>query len=1224
MLPAKHTQFTYIIGHSHFTVEPQERSIEGWGSYSTRTTPFMEHNDLPPTSPALPLTSAGQSRCAKRIIGAPGSAGPYYIASLIREQPRTLIVAPSRKVAEEVCDDLRFFLGSDHVTFLPSWDSLPLELVSPGVDTSADRIRALYELTFAPRAVVVTAADTLTQRIIPPRELKALSMSLSLGDTVAKEQCITRLIDAGFTPCKGVQDVGDVALKGAVIDLFPSTLQKPARLEFSDGRIVRMQTFDAETQRSIADLSSVLILPVREFSLSLSELYRPEQIAQRVRERASQTGTHPREVEKILQAIEERAEHPGLELIQYIVHPTLPSVLDCLPNDTVVCTIDSYQCQRAITDWISSAEDRAQRLANDQHLIPSAQEIYVDVDSTIRELTFRTTHEIASVAPPDHESSVLNLRAESTIDLATRMKTHVGSGSAFAPLKVFLNEWRSKKYSIGLTVGSPARAQRLQSILLDIGTDAPVLTGSGMGWVEAPRRPGVAILVGHITTGFRLPGEKLCFLAENEIFGERSYRFGRAPKVSAKRLLSALSLLKEEDFLVHIDYGVGVYKGLKHLTVDGVLGDFLHIEYADSTLYLPAHQIGKVQKFVAAEGQSPVVDKLSSTRWARTKQKVKDSIVTLAGDLVRLYASRSVVKGWRFEPQGAEDERFADTFPYDETPDQRKAIEEMLNDLAAEKPMDRLVCGDVGFGKTEVAIRAAFKCTQHARQVAVLVPTTILVEQHKRNFAERFAGYPVKVGAVSRFYPAIENQRTLEALASGELDIVIGTHRLLQHDVQFKDLGLLIIDEEHRFGVKQKERLRSYRTNVDVLTLTATPIPRTLHMSLLNIRDISLIQTAPMDRRVVQTYVAERDDALVRDAIMREIRRGGQAFFIHNRVQNIAMVAQHLAELIPEARFEFAHGQMAEATLERIMKRFVEHEIDVLISTTIVESGLDVPNANTIIIDRADHFGLAQLYQLRGRVGRSKRQAYAYLMVPHLRSLTGDAHERLKVLQSLDTLGAGFNLAIRDLEIRGAGNLLGKEQSGSVLSVGFDMYCRILQEAVADLKGDEPLLEDTIDPEIRIVGVDAFIPETYIPDIGERLVLYQRLSNLRSDEEAFDMQREIEDRFGPCSIEVDNLMLVMRYRSLLRRHGIVKADVTPLRASLSFSPIALLRDGSKPTHNTRVDGLRALQLVQQNSSKYRFGRGNTLTINFDQAAEVTLPEVYRVTAQTLNSIAHRG
>jgi transcription-repair coupling factor (superfamily II helicase) len=1159
----------------------------------------------------------------KRAIGLAGSSCAWYLATALKQRSRALIVAPSRKVAEEVFDDLRFFVGTSEVIFFPGWDTLPLEPVSPGVDTSAARIRAIHALCTTDSAIVVTSADALLQRIIPPDEIAQLSTHLSLGDSICREALVSLLIDGGYTPSKGVADVGEISLKGAVIDIFPITSATPIRLEFNEGRIVRMQGFDPDSQRSTHDLYSITILPVREFSLSLSFEAERESITNRLKERAAATGTHPREAEKVIQAMENREDHPGLELIQFIARPSLPTLLDAIPQDTAVFTIDSFQCHRFMSEFIESAEDRANRLAEEQHLIPQATDAYLSADEGIEKLTGATTFEVSSIAPATLQQETTNFRAESNVDLATRMRTNIGSGSAFTPLKGFLNEWRGKKYCVALAVGSLGRAQRLQSILLDIGTDAPLTTGTGLGWIDAPRRPAVAIIVGHLTAGFRIPSEKLCFLSENEIFGERSYRSGKAPRISAKRLLSTLSLLKEGDFLVHIDYGVGVYQGLKHLTVDGVLGDFLHLEYADSTLYLPAHQIGKIQKFVATEGQSPVVDKLSSTRWARAKQKVRDSIVTLAGDLIRLYASRSVAKGWRFEPSGAEDERFADGFPYDETPDQRKAIDETLNDLAGDKPMDRMVCGDVGFGKTEVAIRAAFKCTQHARQVAVLVPTTILVEQHKKNFIERFAGYPVTIGAVSRFYPAHENQRVIDGVARGEIDIVIGTHRLLQHDVHFKDLGLLIIDEEHRFGVKQKERLRSYRTNVDVLTLTATPIPRSLHMSLLNIRDISLIQTAPVDRKVVQTYVAERDDALIRDAILREIRRGGQVFFLHNRVQNIALVASHLADLVPEARFEFAHGQMSETSLEKIMKRFVDREIDVLIATTIIESGLDVPNANTIIIDRADQFGMAQLYQLRGRVGRGKRQAYAYLIVPHLRSLTGEAHERLKVLQSLDTLGSGFNLAIRDLEIRGAGNLLGKEQSGNVLSVGFDMYCRILQEAVADLKGDEPLLEDIIDPEIRIPGFDAYIPEAYVPDIGERLVLYQRLSNIRSEDEALDLQREIEDRFGPTSEEVDNLMLLMRYRSLLRRHGIVKADVTPVRASLTFSPIALLRDGLKPTANTRVDGLKALQLVHNEPTKYRFGRANTLTISFEGGKDIALPQIFAMTERTLDLIAHR-
>ncbi len=1174
----------------------------------------------------IPTSASGAAPhgSAERIIGIAGSSAAYHIAKVLRSSPKGLIVTPSRKVAEELLDDLRFFLGSDQVHLLQAWDTLPLEPVSPGVETSAERIRALAKLYSAQSGVIVTAAETLLQRVIPPQDIRALTIALSCGEHIDRSALVSHLIDSGFRHARSVEQIGEISLKGAVIDLFPSTETLPVRIELLEGKIVRMRTFDPESQRSSSDIESISILPVRELSLCLSNVYNPLTSVERIKARANQTGANLRDVEKIALAIQQREGYPGIELMQFIAEPNLPGILDSIATDLPIFTIDSYQCQRALDDFSASARDRASRLLEDQHLLPLAEEMYLDADLVVRELSYKTTHEVSSIAAPDSLKATVNLRAESTIEIATHMRTNIGSGSAFAPLKSFLNQWRRKDFSIALTVGSLSRAQRLQSILLDIGTDAQIVTATGLDWLESPRRAGVAILVGHITAGFRVPGDKLCFLAENEIFGERSYRSGKAPRVSAKRILSALSLLKEGDFLVHIDYGVGVYKGLKHLTVDGILGDFLHLEYADSTLYLPAHQIGKIQKFVGTEGQSPVVDKLSSTRWARTKQKVRDSIVTLAGDLIRLYASRSVSKGWRFEPYGAEDDRFSDSFPYDETPDQRKAISDTLNDMAADKPMDRLVCGDVGFGKTEVAIRAAFKCTQHARQVAVLVPTTILVEQHKKNFVERFAGYPVKIGAISRFYTAEENNKTLQAVASGDLDIVIGTHRLLQHDVSFKDLGLLIIDEEHRFGVKQKERLRSYRANVDVLTLTATPIPRTLHMSLLNIRDISLIQTAPVDRRVVQTYVAERDDALVRDAILREIRRGGQSFYIHNRVQNIGAVAAHLAELVPEARFEFAHGQMAEATLERIMRRFVDREFDVLISTTIIESGLDVPNANTMIVDRADQFGLAQLYQLRGRVGRGKRQAYAYLIVPHLRSLTGEAHERLKVLQSLDTLGAGFNLAIRDLEIRGAGNLLGKEQSGSVLSVGFDMYCRILQEAVADLRGNEPLLEDTIDPEIRIIGVDAFIPETYVPDIGERLVLYQRLSNIRTDEEAFDLQRELEDRFGPYAEEVENLLVIMRYRSLLRRHGIVKADVTPAKGSFSFSPIALLRDGHKPTQNTRVDGLRALELVQREPHRYQFGRSNTFSILFDKHKSLSLADLYTLTEATLRRISFVG
>ena len=1160
---------------------------------------------------------------ARKVLGLHGSATGWFLSRELQDSPRSLIICADRREVEEVLEDLRFFRGASCASVFPSWETLPLEPVSPGVEISAQRIQTLHEIKHASGFTVVTSAEALVQKIIPPDYIDQLLVSLHVGGLITRDPFVATLLDGGFTICKSVTRVGDLTIKGAVIDLFPGNSAHPIRIEFDFNKVVRLATFDPDSQRSLKEISSISILPVKEFPLPSWYANAKERIASSLKERAMAIGTPLREVEKVLQALDQRADYPSLELLQYIFAPAYTSLLQLLPKDTTVYTLDSHKVQRSIEEFLENAHDRAARLLDEQHLIPHVSEVFFDFDTTWNEIAAVTTCDVGGIDDSISREHHENLRSETLLDLATQMRTAVGSGGAFQPLKEFLDTWRRKKFFIAFSVGSSSRAHRLQSILLDIGTDAPIVEPPALRWLMS-RRPPVAILVGHLHAGFRLLDDKTIFISENEIFGERSYRSGSTPRISAKRLLSSLSLLKEGDHIVHFDYGVGLYQGLKHLTVDGVLGDFLQIDYADSRLYLPAHQIGKIQKFVATEGQSPRIDKLGSTRWVNTKQKIRDSVVTLAGDLIRLYATRSVAKGWRYEPEGAEDERFADNFPYDETPDQRKAITETLVDLSNDKPMDRMVCGDVGFGKTEVAIRAAFKATQHARQVAVLVPTTILVEQHKNNFAERFKGYPVKVAAVSRFYSAEDNQKTLDALAHGEVDIIIGTHKLLQPDVQFKDLGLLIIDEEHRFGVKQKERLRALRSNVDVLTLTATPIPRTLHMSLLGIRDISMIHTAPNDRKVVHTYIAERDDALIRDAILREIRRGGQAFFIHNRVQSIALATSKLAEIVPEARFEFAHGQMSETTLEKIMKRFVDREIDVLVSTTIIESGLDVPNANTIIIDKADHFGLAQLYQLRGRVGRSKRQAYAYFLVPHMRSLTGEAHERLKVLQSLDALGVGFNLAIRDLEIRGAGNLLGKEQSGNVLSVGFDMYCRILQEAVSDLKGDEPILEDIVDPEVRIVGVDAFIPDTYVPDIGERLVLYQRLSNIRTDEEAFDLQREMEDRFGPCSTEVDNLMLLMRYRGLLRSFGAVKAEVTPVKASLTFSPLALLRDGYKPNPNTRVDGLKALGLVQKHPHLYKFGRGNTFTIIFPKDTEVTLPDLFHRTQAALRLISHQG
>ncbi|MCB0318792.1 MAG: transcription-repair coupling factor, partial [Bdellovibrionales bacterium] len=613
-------------------------------------------------------------------------------------------------------------------------------------------------------------------------------------------------------------------------------------------------------------------------------------------------------------------------------------------------------------------------------------------------------------------------------------------------------------------------------------------------------------------------------------------------------------------------------------------------------------------KYVATEGKKPIIDKLSSNKWQTKKRKVKEAIVALAGDLIKLYAIRNNSSGFQFTDFNLDDEDFADSFAYSETEDQLTAIKEVLEDMSSQKPMDRLVCGDVGFGKTEVAMRAAFKAVQDGKQVAILSPTTILAEQHRISFEKRFLGFPVNIAAVSRFYKTEANKSAIDKLSKGDVDIIIGTHKLLQKDIHFKDLGLLVIDEEHRFGVKQKEKLKQVKKDIDVLSLTATPIPRTLHMSLLNVRDVSLINTPPQDRRSVRTYVAIKEDGLIRDAILREIQRGGQCFFLHNRVQSIELVTAGLSELVPEAKFAFGHGQMKESELEKIMKKFLEGEIDVLVSTTIIESGIDIPNANTLIVDKAHTFGLAQLYQIRGRVGRSSKQAYAYLLIPPSKKLGKDAEERLKALQALDDLGQGFNLAMRDLEIRGAGNLLGKEQSGNVLSIGFEMYTKILKEAAANLKGEDLSAEDIIDPEVKL-GIDAFIPDSYIPDVPERLVLYQRLASLRSNEETDLLIEEIIDRFGPMSKETINLVEVMRIRALLRKYGISKIEHTKGKLRIEFSS------------NKKIDSEKAIQHALNFPDNYKLGKNNSFTVLKIPEKNLDPFEVYKHLEDLLDSLS---
>lgn len=1149
-----------------------------------------------------------------RYLGAQGLARAWVIAQQAAHHPVQLVICRDRRSAEDLLHDISFFVRDRAVLHLSGWETLPFEQVSPELDVSAARLHIAEVLSQSSPAIVVAAAEAVSQRFLPRHVLNAAAFAVERGAQVDHEQLLQRFVRAGFKRVSLVEEVGDFAVRGAVFDFFPGNRSEPVRIEFLADTIESIRTFDAETQRSRTELERARIFPVRE-AVDVRAILSPQEFdaaIERIKARGKELDVPPREVARVVAALKSGSLFPAIELAHALAIGKLETIFDLLPPNAHVVLDDSIAVEHGLLEAWQLVEERAARLSQEHQLLPPPELLFAPPQEVLEyaaRFPRALLNHLEILEQGEAQGEKIQIRSLPNTELSVRLKSKVGSGNALAPLAQSLTRWRRDGMLVAFVVGSMSRAERLQRLLLDLTIEARIFEDlSGSDWLAVPHRAPVAILLGEIAHGVQLPEQHAVFVAESEIFSERSHRKPTRTGKNIARLLSSIAQLKDGDFVVHTDYGIGVYHGLVHLTVQGSQSDFLHIEYADSRLYLPVQQIGKVQKFSAAEGKVPVLDKLSSNRWQRTKAKVRESVVSLAGDLIKLYASRSVAKGWRFEPPGAEDERFADGFPYEVTPDQGKAIEQTLLDMASDRPTDRLVCGDVGFGKTEVALRAAFKCTQHARQVAVLVPTTVLVEQHRANFTERFLGYDVKVGAVSRFYDAKTNRETLEKVASGEIDIIIGTHRLLSRDVQFKDLGLLIIDEEHRFGVKQKERLKQLKRQVDVLTLTATPIPRTMHMSLLGIRDISVISTPPVDRRVTRTYVATRSEGLIRDAIVREVQRGGQCFFVFNRVQGIELVTAELRDLVPEARFEWAHGQMSETELENRMRRFMDHEVDVLVTTTIVESGIDIPNANTIIIDRADTFGLAQLYQLRGRVGRSSRQAFCYLLVPPARKLGSEAQQRLKVLQALDDLGIGFNLAMRDMEIRGAGNLLGKEQSGNVLAVGFDLYTRILKEAVLNLKGEELPLEEAIDPEVKL-GIDAYIPDSYIPDVAERLVLYQRLAALDDPSRSESLEEEMVDRFGPFGPEVRNLLEVMRIRALLRQFGGVHAELARGRLQLAFSP------------NAPIDTAQIVKLVQTNPDKYRFTRGLALSVALDEETLKTPRHIFNALERLLRRLA---
>ncbi|MFP5213478.1 MAG: transcription-repair coupling factor, partial [Acidobacteriota bacterium] len=981
---------------------------------------------------------------------------------------------------------------------------------------------------------------------LPPADtLSAQADYRVKGERIDIDEFCARLVERGYYRVNLVEEYGDFSRRGGVIDIYAPLYRWPLRLEFFDDELESIRMFHPGTQRSMGLLVDAVLLPASEVILDTAARERAQKA---VYEDVGKEVLSPGAGNVWLDKFQEGHQFGAFESILPVFYEGLVTAFDYLASQTVLVWSDEARVRKEMEErtWKVEREWEEKRTPNEWRRPPS--ELFEPPD----ELFDKTSkfQNMSANSLSERYEKVFDMGARGHEELTLAVKSHSHKERLLEPVADQLREWGEESIRSFVVCGHKEQARRFADLLAGYGLEA-AFSDFDFGEESFDSREA-KVLTGSLERGFFWPAEHLSVMSEEEIFGRKPRR--RRPKETVSGLfLSSFQDLHLGDYVVHVDHGIGVYRELVHLDVRGIESDFLLLEYQDGDkLYVPVDKLQKVQKYLGVEGQEPRVDKLGGKSWENAKKKARESAERIAEELLALYAQREVNDGFRFSQPDSYFQEFETTFSYEETPDQIRAIEDVLEDMASPKPMDRLICGDVGYGKTEVAIRAAFKAVMDGKQVAMLVPTTILAEQHYQSFKERFESFPVEVASLSRFKTPAQQKQVIEGLKKGTVDVVIGTHRLLQKDMAFKDLGLLIIDEEHRFGVKHKEKLKQLRASVDVLTLTATPIPRTLHMSLAGIRDLSTIETPPQDRHAIDTYVGKYEDLIVKEAIVRELQRNGQVFFVHNHVQSIYKMASALGGLVPEARVAVAHGQMGERDLEKVMFDFIGRKVDVLVCTTIIESGLDIPAANTIIINRADRFGLAQIYQLRGRVGRSSEQAYAYLLIPGEHLISRDAQKRLRALMDFSELGAGFRIALNDLQIRGGGTILGSSQSGHIAAVGYELYLELLERTIQGMKGGKSEEAETVDPEIS-VPVSAFLPDGFIPDTDQRLLAYKRLATLSTEEDVQDLAGEWRDRYGPFPDSVKNLVLLAKLRLLLKRFGIARLDGESDLLTLQFA-----------------------------------------------------------------------
>ena len=1138
----------------------------------------VDESNQPLIHPPLPRDAK-----LRRFWNTPhGSAGALALADAARAHEGVVVaVVRDTHTAQALEADLRVFAGGRlDVLHFPDWETLPYDLYQPHPEIISQRIAALYRLPTTKRGVLVVPVATLMQRLAPRRFIGGSSLSLSLGQKLDLADEQRRLEASGYHHVPQVSEPGDFAVRGALLDIYPMGSSEPYRVELFDRDVESIRTFDPDTQRSLHKVENVNLLPAREFPLTEESI---KNFRNTLRERFP---IDPRRC-PIYQDLKEGTTPAGIEYYLPLFFDHTETLFDYLDANAMFI-VGENSLDAAETFW-QQAQLRYDSRAHDieRPILPVA-ELYLPPDRLREQLNLRPRVEIVAKGSNDH-----------SVDLGTQPAPNVPlNRRGEAPtdeLKRFVDHYPGRTLIVADSAG------RREALIEQLATAnlMPHVVGSWQDFVSSARHSRLRenddqklfITVASLDDGFALTDPALTILTDRQLYGERVQQ-ARRRKIAARdpeTILRDLSELTLGAPIVHVDHGVGRYQGLIKLDIGGG-GEFLAIDYAKGDkLYVPVAQLHLVSRYSGTAPELAPLHALGGDAWERAKRRAAQKVRDVAAELLALYAQREARPGHAFAYDRALYEQFAAAFPFEETPDQLQAIEAVIADLASGKSMDRVVCGDVGFGKTEVALRAAFVAATAGKQVAVLVPTTLLAQQHYQNFRDRFADWPVRVEVISRFKSKKEVDAALAKLVDGQIDVMIGTHRLLQPDVKFKELGLVIVDEEHRFGVRQKEALKKLRAEVDLLTLTATPIPRTLNMSMSGLRDLSIIATPPAHRLAVKTFIAPYDPALVREAFQRELARGGQIYFLHNEVETIEKTARELAELIPDARFRIAHGQMPERELEQVMLDFYRQRFNVLVCTTIIESGIDVPSANTILINRADRFGLAQLHQLRGRVGRSHHRAYAYLIIPERRALSADAEKRLDAIASLEELGAGFTLATHDLEIRGAGELLGDEQSGQIQEVGFSLYTELLERAVRALKSGKVADFDLVnehETEVEL-HLPALIPDDYLPDVHARLTLYKRIASARNADELRDLQVEMIDRFGLLPDQVKNLFAVAAIKLAATAIGMRKLELGEKGGRILFKP------------QPNIDPMNVIKLIQSQPKVYSLDGQDKLKIRME-------------------------